>query len=132
VGYYFILLAVVFYFLWLSEIIPAILNRTTPTSITETGLITNPVHVLDLSVLLPGLVFVAVNLIHRRIWGILLAPVVLTFLILMNITIGIIIVVMNIKGFEGELSAAIIMGILALFSLVLLVWYLRKLNPKVN
>jgi hypothetical protein len=132
VGYYFILLAVLFYFLWLSEIIPAILNKSIPTSITEAGQITNPVHVLDLSVLLPGLIFIAKNLLRRKPWGILLTPVVLTFLVLMNLAIGIMVVVLNIKGFESDLSVAIIMSILALFSLFLLVWFLKRLNPKIN
>jgi len=130
VGYFFILLAVLFYFLWLSEIIPAILNGRTPASITEAGQITNPVHVLDLSVLLPGLIFIAINLLNRKPWGIFLTPVVLTFLILMTIAIGTMVIVLNMKGLESDISAAMIMGILALFSLFLLVWFIKTIKLK--
>jgi hypothetical protein len=128
VGYYFIILVVMFYFLWLSEIIPAILNNTIPTSITEAGQITNPVHVLDLAVLLPGLIYISLNLLKRKSWAILLAPVVLIFFILMTIAIGTMVVVLNMKGFESDLSVAVFMILLAIFSLILLIWYLRSLK----
>src|SRR4051812_34910095 len=50
IGIYFIVIACLFYLLWLSEIVPATVNDVTPASLIETGLLTNPVHVIDLSV----------------------------------------------------------------------------------
>ena len=41
--------------LWLSELIPASLSGEVPKSVTDAGLWVNPIHVLDLAVLLPGL-----------------------------------------------------------------------------
>jgi len=54
VSIYLALLAVLFYFLWLSEIIPALLARTIPQSIRDNGTPTNPVHVLDMAWILPA------------------------------------------------------------------------------
>jgi hypothetical protein len=133
VGYFLIAMAVLFYALWLSEIVPANINNTTPKTITETGLITNPVHVLDLSVFLPGLIFVAINLLKKKPWGLVLTPVTLTFMTLMVIAISTMIVVMKMKGIAPDLSGAYIMGVLALFSLILLIWYLVSFREeKIN
>ena len=130
IGIYLIILAGLFYLLWLSEIIPANLSNTTPSTITESGLIINPVHVLDLSVVLPGLMIVAILLLKRKPLGLLLVPAALTFGILMDITIGSLVIVMNIKGMETDLSLAVIMGCMALFTLGLLIWYLKCLLLK--
>lgn len=54
-------IGVVFGLLWLSEIIPAALAGTTPPALTDTGLATNPVHVLDLAVLLPAAILSGVR-----------------------------------------------------------------------
>jgi hypothetical protein len=55
IGIYFIVISCLFYLLWLAEIVPAIINQVTPASLIETGLLTNPVYVIDLSVCLPAL-----------------------------------------------------------------------------
>ena len=130
VGIYLIILAGLFFLLWLSDIIPANLSNTIPTSIAENGLITNPVHALDLSVVLPGMVFVAILLLKRKPLGLLLSPTVLTFTILMDITIGLLVIVMKMKGIEADLSVAFIMGLLSLFTLGLLICFLRSINLK--
>jgi len=130
VGIYLIILSGLFYLLWLSEIIPANINNITPATITETGLITNPVHALDLSVVLPGMMIVAILLIKRKPLGLLLAPAVLTFGILMDITIGSLMIVMDMRGIETDLSLTVIMGLLALFTLGLLIWFLKSLKQK--
>ena len=130
VGIYLIILSGLFYLIWLSEIIPATINNITPATITETGLITNPVHALDLSVVLPGMMIVAILLIKRKPLGLLLAPAVLTFGILMDITIGSLMIVMNMRGIETDLSLTVIMGLLALFTLGLLIWFLKSIQIK--
>ena len=52
----------VFYFLWLSEIVPPMVSGTTPEALREVGLPTNPVHVLDLAVFLPSVLAAGVLL----------------------------------------------------------------------
>ncbi|MCK4559888.1 MAG: hypothetical protein KAV45_08905 [Calditrichia bacterium] len=130
VGIYLMILSGLFYLLWLSEIIPAIFSNTTPATIIETGLVTNPVHALDLSVVLPGFMIVGILLLKKNPKGLLLAPAVLTFCILMDITIGTLMIVMDIRGIETDLSLTVIMVLLALFTLGLLIWFLKSLQLK--
>jgi hypothetical protein len=128
IGIYFIVIAVLFYFLWLSEIIPAIVQNVTPKSISDTGLFTNGVQVIDLSVFLPGIFITGVFLLRKKPIGFLLTPVILGFFILMDTTIGVLAVAMKMKGLETNLMLPVIMGLLALISLALLAWYLRSLK----
>lgn len=125
---YFLVIACIFYLLWLVEIIPATIGHTAAQSLIETGLATNPVHVLDLSIFLPGIFIIAVLLLKKRPLGLLLAPVILVFFVLMDTTIGGLIIAMKINGIETNYSITIIMSVLALFSLVLLISYLKNIS----
>jgi hypothetical protein len=125
ISVYFLLLSCLFYLLWLSEIIPAIIKHTTPESLNSTGLATNPVHVIDLAVILPGIFIVAILLFRKNQLGLLLVPSVLLFFILMDITIGGLIVVMNVRGLQTNYVIMLVMAVLALASTLLLVWYLK-------
>jgi len=128
IGIYFLAIAGLFYFLWLSEIIPAVIKNTIPESLAEVGLPTNAVHVIDLSVFLPGIFIAGILLLKKKPAGYLLAPVFLTFFILMDITIGGLIVILNLRGLATGLSVAVVMGILAMISLILLVWSLKNIK----
>ena len=118
-GIYFILISVIFYTLWLSEIVPAVVNNTIPESLTEVGLPTNPVHVIDLSVLLPGLLIAGILLIRKRAAGFILAPILLVFFILMDITIAVLALLLGVNEMENNTTIALIMFILALLSSIL-------------
>jgi len=82
------LIGLVFAALWLGEIIPALISGQTPKSITDTGLFTNPVHVLDLSFVLPALIVTAIQLLRRRAVAFVLAPVLMVFCVLMTVAIA--------------------------------------------
>jgi hypothetical protein len=123
-GIYLIIIAVLFYVLWLSDIVPSLLSHTAPASLAEAGLPTNPVHVIDLAIFLPGLLITGILLLRKHLLGLLLAPMLLTFFMLMDITIGWLIISMKQNGLAGEMSVAVAMGVLAIFSLVLLVLFL--------
>ena len=127
-GIYFLVISVMFYFLWLSEIIPAMLNDTAPESLVETGLLTNPVQVIDLSVFLPAIFITGILLLKRKRLGFILAPVMLAFFILMDITLAFMTVEMKNKGLDTDLSLTVMMSILALFSLILLTWFFRSIE----
>ena len=99
-----------------------------PESIKETGLITNAVHVIDLSVFLPGIFIAGVLILQRKILGHCLAPVFLSFFILMNITIGGLVLIMKFRDLEGSYAVAAIMAVLALVSAVLLVWFIKRMQ----
>lgn len=126
-GVYFVVMGLLFIFLWLAEIIPAMVQRTTPQNLEETGLFTNPVHVLDLSVVLPAFVLTGALLLRGKRAGYLLAPLLLTFMLLMNTTIALLSLVMEYKlpGQNGALAAN--MGLLAVISALLLKRHLKLL-----
>jgi len=128
IGIYFIIVSVIFYFLWLAEIIPSIFNNTQPNSLIETGLFTNGVHVIDLAVFLPAVFITGIFLLKRKSFGFMLTPVMLTFFVLMDITIGMLAVGMKMKGVESNLMLTAIMCIFTLISLALLIWYLRSVK----
>lgn len=56
----------------------------------------------------------------------MLTPVMLTFLILMDITIGALVVVMKVRNIANDLMLVYIMGVLTLISLLLLIWYFKS------
>ncbi len=129
VGIYIIILAALFYLLWLSEVIPAMINGKAPESIAEIGLFTNPVHAIDLSVCLPALIISGIFLLKRKTLGFLLAPVFLIFMILMDITIVVMIIVENIRGLGEDYTFMVVMSILAVISVVMLFKFLRSIKP---
>ncbi len=125
---YFLILPVLFYALWLSEIIPATLHFTLPASVRESGLFTNPVHVLDLSFLLPGIFITGMMLLQKKRLAFTLAPVFLTFFVLMDITITCLTLVMVWRGILATYFLVLMMSALALFSGLLLRANLRASN----
>lgn len=131
-GICFILLSLVFYMLWLAEIIPAIRRGEAPKSVKDTGLVTNIVHVLDLAVFLPGIFITGLLLVKRKKPGFIMAPVLLSFFVLMDITIGALVVFMKQRGLEGSYILTVLMGIMSGLSLMLLVYWLRQMNISKN
>jgi len=128
VGIYLIVIACMFYMLWLSEIVPGISANTTPKNIIDMGLPTNPVQALDLSVVLPGFLIISILLFRKKPLGLMLAPTMLVFCILMDITIGGLNIIMKIRGIEASYTITVVMAILALISIVLLSFYLKSIK----
>lgn len=128
-GIFLLIIAVGFGLLWLSEIIPAILEHRTPASVSEAGLPTNPVHVLDLSILLPGMAITAFFLFKKTSAGFLMVPVLLVFCALMAVNIAGLVALMNIKGLDNSIIVAEMMGVLALVCILLFIAMMRHLKP---
>ena len=55
--------------LWLSELVPALITGEVPASLTEAGLRVNPIHVIDLSMVLPGFILSGVAAMRNRQQG---------------------------------------------------------------
>lgn len=79
--------AVLFSLLWLVDIIGALKRGGIPQDLEKVGLWVNPIHVLDLSLLLPGAFIVAVLLLRKSTLGLVLAVPYLVFFALMGIAI---------------------------------------------
>jgi len=128
IGIFFVAIAILFYSLWLTEIITAAFKNEIPLTILNAGLLTNPVHVIDLSIFLPGTFVIGVMAVRRRPFATIFAPVLLVFFFLMDLTIATLSVMMKLRGVGGDYMVAIVMITLAAISLGLLVGFIRREN----
>ncbi len=131
-GFTSLLTGLLFAALWLGEDISALATGTIPTSVSVGGFFTNPVHVLDLSVVLPAMVVAGIALLRRRPLGYVLAPTMATFAILMGFNLCGLSLVMHLKGVESSLELAIAMAGLALIWSVALVTFFRSRRARTH
>jgi len=127
-GIYLIIVAILFYFLWLKKIVPAVIHNRIPESVSDYNLLVNPVHVIDMAIALPGLILAAVLLMKKRALGYILSLTGLVFFIILAIALAAMVIMLKIKGISDESSIAGVFLILALLSLVILFLFLRKLK----
>lgn len=127
-----IAIGVLFGALWLSEIIPATLAGTIPPALADTGLVANPVHVLDLAVLLPAAVLAGVLVAKRRALGYLLAPVVLMATVVLAVGIVSLMAVLATRGLESTPAIAAAIAILAIAEAVVVVRFLRAIDSSAH
>jgi hypothetical protein len=116
-----------FALLWLAEIAGAIAAGEPPASLVETGLPSNPVHVMDLSVVLPAHIIAGIALLARRPAGTRLAPLLLAFGVLMASSIAGMMIAMQLLGVDAALPVAGAMILLAAVTAAALVRFLRAL-----
>ncbi len=122
-GAYFVFNSVLFCGLWLSVILQANFFNRAPQNLEL--LPTNPVHVLDLSIVLPGIFIGGILLIQKKRLGHLLAPIILTFSFLMQLTMGVLMLIL--RDHERQPSEIVWFTFgLATISLILLILNLRK------
>jgi hypothetical protein len=122
---------VLFYLTWLKEDVPALLSGTIPATVVESGLATNPVHVLDMAVLLPAIAMSAILLWRKQTLGYGLAAVVLTNVILQCVGIAGIMIFSLRAGLPAGTELIIVFAVLAAVDLALLVWHLSHMKQPV-
>jgi len=130
VSVFLLLVALLFSFLWLSEDIPALLTGKIPQSVTESGLLTSPVHVLDLGLYLPAMIITAILLWRRKLLGYLLAIPLLVFNILTGIGIVAAQFAASSKGLAASLGVELFIAVIVVVSLVLSVLFLREVKEQ--
>ena len=102
--------------LWLSEIVPNLVAGTIPQSLAETELWVNPVHVLDLAFLLPGMIATSVLLRREEFLGNLMAVPLLVFSAAMGLGIVVNFALSAVRGLPYPLPAAVVVGAIVLLS----------------
>jgi hypothetical protein len=127
-GIFFLVIAVLFYLLWLKDVVPAIWNNSVPVSVSNNDLLVNPVHVLDIAIALPGLMITAILLLRKHPLGYLFGPVYLVFTVLLALALVAMVIAMKQKGIADDLSIAEIFIVLAAIGTVLLFRFLRALE----
>jgi len=129
-GIYFIVISVLFFITWMSRIVPPVVNAVTPGDLAVTGLFTNPVHVLDLAIFLPAFFMVGVSLLKRNPVSINLAPVLLAFSMLMDLTIAGLAIILKFYKQEDNITIVFIMGIVTLTGLVFIFLFSKKRSTR--
>lgn len=133
VSIYLAVLAILFYFLWLSETLPALVAGTIPQSIQENGTPTNAVHVLDMAWILPAFGITAVNLWRKQALGYTLAGAMLSYTVLLILAVLSMVVFMLEEGNPIFVPQAVIFVTLFAISLGMLIWYMKGLkSPPVS
>lgn len=120
VGLFLVVVGVLFALLWLSELLPAVVRGTVPSSARELGLPANPVHVLDLSFFLPAVVAAGVLVLRRRPLGLALAPGLLLFLVLTGLPILLTPLVASWRGESATWAVVVPIGVLTLVTVAVL------------
>ena len=128
VSVFLIIVAVLFNVIWLSEIIPALLYGEIPPSVIEDGTPTNPVHVLDLSLILPAFFITAIFLWKKNRYGYLLAPTMLMFLFLMGSAIIGMVITMQLNAIRVDIGLALIFIIILIIVAIITFLFLRKID----
>jgi hypothetical protein len=116
--------AILFYAVWLSEIVPALIAGGIPASAAEAGTPTNAIHVLDMAWILPGMLLTAVWLWRERAIGYALAGALLTFMPLLASAIVAMTVAMSLHGQPAAGGMAAVFGVLLAISLGMAIWHM--------
>ena len=123
-----IVVAILFALLWLSEDVPALLSGSSPQSVVDMAIPTNPVHILDLGFFLPAVMITALMVLKKRPLGYTLAPALIAFLILTGVPILITPVVQAVRGETAAWGVVLPIGMLTLLLLGLLAWLLSTIE----
>ena len=129
VSIYLAVLAVLFYCMWLGEIVPALLAGRIPQSIQDNGTPTNAVHVLDMAWILPAFCITAVNLWRQRPLGYTLAGALLSYAVFLTLAILGMALFMIRAGHPVVFPQVLLFGLLMAISLGMLIVYLKAFEP---
>ena len=113
---------------WLSDIVPSLLSGITPQSIAEIGAPVNPIHVLDLAFILPGMIVTAVTARKRSPLGLLLAAPLLTFSAAMGIAILSMFLAEHGRGVPTSVVPVVVISFVVLVSLYGTYAFLREIE----
>jgi asparagine N-glycosylation enzyme membrane subunit Stt3 len=122
-----IIIGSLFGFLWLSEIIPALISASIPKSLINTGLWVNPIHVIDLAILLPAMIITGIFLTKKKSLGRLFAAPWLTFSTLMGSSIVANMIIELVNGNNNTIVPLIMIGIITISSAITLNLYFKKI-----
>ncbi|MEP6479739.1 MAG: hypothetical protein ABJB03_10130 [Rhodoglobus sp.] len=122
--------AALFALLWLSEIVPDLVAGRPSTSASAWNVPTNPVHVLDLALFVPGMLASAVLLMRRRQIGYATAAAILTFIGFTAMPILLTPLVANARGHEAGWAVMIPMGVVLLGTVLTLWRFLRTVGSR--
>lgn len=121
-------IGLLFAFRWIGEIAGALANGTAPLAIAEIGSFVNPIHVLDLAFVLPGMLVTSLALRGRKPLGLLFAAPLLTFAAAMGIAILFMFQSQQARGIQIPAAPVVFMTTLVVLSLRGTISFLRGIK----
>lgn len=121
------IMAGLFAILWLSSILPAVINGSIPAEIEGLGLPVNPVHVIDLALLLPAFIISSVLVKKKAALGYFLTPSMLVFSALMSAAIAEIMIVTAYLKMPADPAVTVVMLGLSAISAIVFLMETRKI-----
>jgi hypothetical protein len=129
ISVYILVVALIFYVLWLSSIIPAIIQNELPRDVADNNLLVSPVHVIDLVFALPGLIIGALLIRKKRGPGYLITSIALVFMVLLTLALAAMVVSLVVKGINEDFTVAIVFAVLSITSVVFSFLLFRSVIP---
>ncbi len=117
-----------FALLWLSELVPATVTGQVPPSIAAAGLIVSPIHVIDLSVVLPGMIIIGVLALKGNKTGLELTVPGLIFSVLMGSSIIAAMLLIVATGETSGLVPMVMVAVVVVASLAAAIAYARRMR----
>ena len=127
-GWALVAIAAIFVVMWLAEDVPATIRGVAPATLTEVGLMTNPIHVLDTAFLLPACIVSGLGLIRGKTWAYLFGPALMITLATITVGIVTIMIVAMADGETGLVPIAAAMSLAGLAQVALAFRFLRHLR----
>lgn len=131
-GWFLIVVAALFSLLWLSEIVPDLMNGRSPAGAADWDVPTNPVHVLDLAFFLPATGAVGGLLLRGHRLGYVAAPGALIWLVLTSLPIVLTPFVAQARGEVPEWFIIVPIAALAVATSVILGRLLHAVDPPLS
>lgn len=120
-----VVIVVLFNILWLSMVIPSLQSGTVPQELIDNRLPTQPIHVIDLAWIMPGMLISVIAMSRRSAVAFVLAPAFAVLTILMAGALAAMTWNVVRLGLATDLSLLAIFGVLMAACLLVLVWYHR-------
>lgn len=112
--------------LWLGELVPALLIGEVPASLVEAGLWVNPIHVMDLALVLPAFIATGLAALRQQQVGLFWLGPWLAFSVLMGSSIIAAMLLMTAAGEGDAVPVAVMVSVVVLASLGACWAYLRR------
>lgn len=128
ISLFLVLVALIFYGLWLSSVLPATFGNSIPEEISDNDFLVNPIHVIDMAFALPAVLIGAFHVWKKRALGYLIAALALVFIVQLTIALAVMVIMLVIREISEEYTVAIIFGVVCVISVWLLILLFRRLD----
>jgi hypothetical protein len=128
IGIYLIIVAAIFYALWLQSIIPALINKTIPDDVANYDLLVNPVHVIDMAFALPALILGGILIMKAKSTGYLIAGLSLIFMMILTIALAGMVIMLVVRGISEDYTIASVFGVLTVTSLIIIILLFKRIK----